>query len=113
MTGCATVNLPSMILQELGRRPLYAYEVKTGRMDHSMEFQAPLIPRLSSAIKSSPFLIDASGEVLISHIINITSDYHLQLDKIIVGKVLGSKGHLLQEDYEKWEHSCAPSLRLG
>ena len=55
MIECATVNLPSMILQELGRRPLYAYKVKTGRMDHSMEFQAPLMPHLSSAIKSSPF----------------------------------------------------------
>jgi hypothetical protein len=55
MTGCATVNLPSMILQELGRRPLYAYEVETGRMDYSTECQASLIPHLSSAIKSSPF----------------------------------------------------------
>jgi hypothetical protein len=45
----------------------------------------------------------------ISHIINITSDYHSQLHKIIVGNVLRSKGLSLQEDYEKWEHSGAPS----
>jgi len=70
-------------------------------------FDPPLVLRN----KDQSFLIDASGEVSISHIINIASDYHSQLHKIIDGNVLRSQGHSLLEDYGKWEHSDAPSSR--